>query len=93
MRAAKKRKGGVFKVRVCRHCGRKTRGPAHFRHEQACGSQVRNRMSAGRRRKNRVVSQRQHSAARTTPMAHFFEQLRGLVQKEIQRQLRLGVGG
>ena len=87
MRTARKRKGRVFKVRVCRHCGRRTRGPAHFRHEQACGSQVRNHMSAGRRRRNQSVSQRRRSAPRTSPMVHFFEQLRGLVQQEIQRQL------
>ena len=91
MRAARKRKRGVFKVRVCRHCGRKTRGPAHFRHEQACGSQVRNHTSADRRRRNRAVSQRQRSAPGTSPMGTFFDQLRRLVQKEIQRQL--GVTG
>jgi len=90
MRGAKKRKGDAFKVRVCRHCGRKTRGPAHFRHEQACGV-AGGRTSAARARRKRVISPRERSAPRTSPMGNFFEQLRRLVQTEIRRQL--GVAG
>ena len=83
MRKARKRKGGVFKVRVCRHCGRKTRGPAHFRHEQACRPE-----SRGKRRR-RLMSRRQSGVRRTSTNLTWglLEPLRRLVQKEIQRQL------
>jgi hypothetical protein len=88
MRAAKKRKGGSFSIRVCRYCGKKTRGPAHFRHEQACGPQSRGRAPA-RRRRRVTISQRSSGVGGAGTLGRFFEQLRRLVQQEIQRQLRL----
>ena len=88
MRAAGKRKGGSFKVRVCRHCGRKTRGPAHFRHEQACRSRSRKQRSAAAgSSRSRALSRRPDRVRSMSPTGHFFEQLRRLVQQEIQRQL------
>jgi len=87
MSTARKRKGGSFKVRVCRHCGRKTRGPAHFRHEQACRSRSRKQRSAAGGRRSRVRSRPRDGVRSMSPTGHFFEQLRRLVQQEIQRQL------
>ena len=88
MRAAMKRKGGSFPIRVCRYCGKKTRGPAHFRHEQACGPQPRGRAPA-RRRRRVTISQRSRVVGDAGTVGRFFERLRRLVQQEIQRQLRL----
>ena len=87
MSTARKRKGGSFKVRVCRHCGRKTRGPAHFRHEQACGSRSRKQRSAAGSSRSRARSRRPDRVRSMSPTGSFFEQLRRLVQQEIQRQL------
>ena len=51
MPKAKRRKSPIFSVRTCPHCGKKTRGPAHFRHEQACRRQAgRGSTATGRRR-------------------------------------------
>jgi hypothetical protein len=91
MATAKKRKGGSFKVRVCRHCGKRTRGPAHFRHEQACRSRSRKQRSAADGRRTRTLSRRADGVRSNSPTRHFFEQLRRLVQQEIQRQLGVTV--
>jgi hypothetical protein len=91
MRTVKKRKGGSFKVRVCRHCGRRTRGPAHFRHEQACGSRSRKQRSAAGSSRSRARSRRADGVRSMSPVGHFFEQLRRLVQQEVQRQLGVTV--
>jgi len=86
MRTVRKRKGGIFAVRVCRHCGKRTRGPAHCGHEQACRRQARRGSTAtGRRRP--TVSRRGRTGRGGQPLGQFFEQLRRLVQQEIQRQL------
>ena len=91
MRAAKKRKGRVFDVHVCRYCGRKTRGPAHFRHEQACGRDGRGRRMGARGRTRRTVPGRGRGGRGGGPVGQFVGQLRRLVQREIQRQLGLAL--
>ena len=83
-----RRKHAAFSVRTCPHCGKKTRGPAHFRHERACILQVRGRAIAARGRGRPATSRRGQVGRGTRPMGPFFEQLRRLVQQEIQRQLR-----
>ena len=87
MPKANRRKSAAFSMRTCPHCGRKTRGPAHFRHEQACRLQVRGRTMAARGRGRQATSGRGRDGRGARPMEHFFAQLRRLVQQEIQRQL------
>ena len=87
MPKANRRKSAAFSVRTCPHCGKKTRGPAHFRHEQACRREVRGRKMAARGRGRRTISGRGHGGRGARPMGQFFEELRRLVQQEIQRQL------
>jgi len=86
MPKAKPSKRPAFSVHTCPHCGRKTRGPAHFRHERACRRQLRRRMMATARRRP-TVSRRVRTGRGGQPLGQFFEQLRRLVQQEIQRQL------
>ena len=88
MPKAKPSKRPAFSIHTCPHCGRKTRGPAHFRHERACRLQVRGRTMAARGRGRHTISGRGQVGRGTRPMGQFFEQLRRLVQQEIQRQLR-----
>jgi len=86
MRTMRQRKGGAFAVHTCPHCGRKTRGPSHFRHVQACRREARRRpMATGRRRAS--ISRRGHARRSGQPLRQFFTQLRRLVQQEIQQQL------
>ena len=81
-----RRQSAAFRIRTCPHCGKRTRGPAHFRHEGACRRQARRRMIAtGRRRP--TISRRGRARRGGQPMGRFFEQLRRLVQQEIERQL------
>ena len=82
-----RRKHAAFSVRTCPHCGKKTRGPAHFRHEQACRRAGRGRRMAAPGRGRRTRSGRGRVRRGYRPMGRFFEQLRQLVQQEIQRQL------
>jgi chaperonin GroES len=62
-------------------------GPAHFRHEQACRS--RGRALPALRRRSGTISGRGRVRRGARPTGQFFEQLRRLVQQEVQRQLRL----
>ena len=87
MPKAKPSKRPAFSVHTCPHCGRKTRGPAHFRHEQACRRQARRQRTATGRRYP-TISRRGRARRGGQPMGRFFEHLRRLVQQEIQRQLR-----
>jgi hypothetical protein len=82
-----RRKHAAFSVRTCPHCGKKTRGPAHFRHEQACRRAGRGRRMAAPGRGRRTLSGRGRIRRGFRPMGRFFEQLRRLVRQEIQRQL------
>jgi hypothetical protein len=82
-----RRKHATFSVRTCPHCGKKTRGPAHFRHEQACQRAGRGRTMAAPGRGRRRISGHGRVLQGVRPMGRFFEQLRRLVRQEIQRQL------
>jgi len=84
-----RRKHAAFSVRTCPHCGKKTRGPAHFRHEQACRRAGRGRAMAAPGRGRRAISGRGRVRQGTRPMGRFFELLRRMVQQEIRRQLGL----
>lgn len=85
MPKANRSKSAAFSVRTCPHCGRKTRGPAHFRHEQACQRQARGRTMA-----RPTTAGRGRGRRRAPHMGQFLAQLRRLVQEEIQRQLGVG---
>jgi hypothetical protein len=77
MPKANRSKSAAFSVHTCPHCGRRTRGPAHFRHEQACRS-----------RGGALPAQRRGRIRRNArPTGQFFEQLRRLVAHEVRRQL------
>jgi len=89
MPKANRTKSAAFKVRTCPHCGRKTRGPAHFRHERACRLRVRGRTMGARGPGRRAMPDRERGERGARPMGQLFEQLRRLVQQEIQRELGL----